>query len=138
MQGADRDAMMRDVEAAIDAVRDVGSVAVVGFCLGGSLAYFAAARIEGLSAAVCFYGGLIAKASDEVPKCATQMHFGGQDHGIPVADVEAIRHKRPDCEVWLYPEAGHGFNCDERASFHAESAAIAWMRTGEWLDRHMK
>jgi len=85
---------------------------------------------------VCFYGGQIAKSADRKPRCPTQMHFGEKDEHIPMTDVDAIRAKRPDCEIHVYA-AGHGFYCDERASFDAESAAIAWGRTLRFLDGAM-
>ncbi|MEM7025008.1 MAG: dienelactone hydrolase family protein, partial [Pseudomonadota bacterium] len=133
----DWDAMMRDVEAAVDSVRAVGPVAVVGFCLGGSLAFLAATRIDGVVAAVGYYGGKIAAHAEEVPRCPTQLHFGGEDHGIPLSDVDLVAAKRPDCEVHIYEGAGHGFNCDQRSSYHPEAAREAWSRTTGWLDRHM-
>jgi carboxymethylenebutenolidase len=54
-----------------------------------------------------------------------------------LSDVEAVRAKRPEAEVFVYEGAGHGFNCDERASYHAESAALAWRRTLDFLDKHL-
>jgi carboxymethylenebutenolidase len=133
----DWDAMMRDVEAAVASVRPVGSVAVVGFCMGGSVAFLAAARLDGIAAAIGYYGGRIAKDADEKPRCPTQLHFGAEDQGIPLSDVESIRAKRPDCEIHVYEGAGHGFHCDERASYHPEAAAKAWQRTTDWMQRHM-
>jgi carboxymethylenebutenolidase len=133
----DWDATMRDVEAAVDSVRDVGPVAVVGFCLGGSLAFMAATRSDGIGAAIGYYGSKIAAAADEVPRCPTQLHFGAEDHGIPLTDVELIRAKRPDCEIHVYEGAGHGFSCDERASYHPEAAGQAWRRSTGWLERHL-
>ena len=124
-------AFVRDVAAAVEALPQ--PVAILGFCMGGSVAYLAATQLDGLVAAVCFYGGQIAKFADQKPRCATQMHFGEKDESIPMTDVAAIRAKRPDCEIHLYPGA-HGFHCDERGSFHAESAAIAWARTVRFLD----
>jgi carboxymethylenebutenolidase len=132
----DWDAMLRDIEAGIQQVRSSGSVAVVGFCMGGSVAYLAATRLSGLSAAVAFYGGQIVKYADEKPKCPVQMHFGEQDTGIPLNDVDIIRQKRPEAEIFTYP-AGHGFNCDERPAFHEPSAKIAWQRTLDFLAKHM-
>jgi carboxymethylenebutenolidase len=67
------------------------------------------------------------RIADEVPRCPTILHDGETDATIPLADVEAVRAKRPDLPVYIYP-AGHGFACDERASFHPESAARAWQR----------
>jgi carboxymethylenebutenolidase len=133
----DWDAMMLDTQAAIDSVRSVGPVAVIGFCMGGSVAFLAAARLDGVATAIGYYGGRIAKDADEVPRCPTQLHFGAEDQGIPLSDVETIKAKRPDCEIHVYEGAGHGFHCDERASYHAEAAAKAWQRTNDWMQRHM-
>jgi carboxymethylenebutenolidase len=133
---ANEDAMLRDVAAAIAELKSVGPVAVLGFCMGGRVAFLSATRLNGLAAAVCYYGGMIAKYADEKPKCPVQMHFGEKDEHIPMSDVEAIRKKRPDCEIYVYP-AGHGFHCDERASYHAESAKLAWSRSIAFLDRAM-
>jgi carboxymethylenebutenolidase len=133
----DWDAFNRDVAAARDAVAAAGPVAVVGFCIGGSIAFLAATRLDGFAAAVGFYGGQIAKFAAEVPRCPTELHFGDQDTGIPLKDVEAIRAKRPEVEIFIYP-AGHGFHCDERASYDAPSAKLAWDRTLEFLEKQMK
>ena len=74
------------------------------------------AALRAVKAAVGYYGGQIVKFADEKPKCPVQMHFGETDASIPMADVEIVKQKRPDCEIYAYP-AGHGFYCDERASF---------------------
>lgn len=129
--------MLLDIEAGIRDVQSAGPVGVVGFCMGGSLAYLAAIRLNGLSAAVAFYGGQIVKHASEKPKCPVQMHFGETDASIPLSDVELIRQKRPDTEVHVYP-AGHGFNCDERGAYHEPSATLAWQRTLDFLDKNMK
>ncbi len=133
----DWDQMLLDVRAGIDEIRAVGPTGIVGFCLGGSVAFLSAARLDGLSAAVCFYGGQIVKFADAKPRCPVQMHFGESDAHIPMADVDAIRRKRPDSEIHTYP-AGHGFYCDERASFHADSAQLAWQRTLDFLAQHLR
>jgi len=136
MPGVDWDAMVRDTAAAAEVLRPSGKVAVIGFCMGGTMAFLSAAKLDGLVAAVCYYGGGTAKAADAKPRCPTQMHFGQKDAHIPMSDVAIIRQKRPECEVFDYP-ADHGFYCDERASFHAESATIAWGRTIRFLDKAM-
>lgn len=129
--------MLLDMQAGIDEVKSAGPVGVIGFCMGGSAAFLAATRLDGLKAAVAYYGGQIVKFADEKPKCPVQMHFGESDTSIPMSDVEIIKQKRPDCEIYTYP-AGHGFYCDERASFHDASAKLAWERTLAFLDKHMK
>ena len=133
----DWDAMLRDTDAAIKEIKSVGPLAIVGFCMGGTIAFLGATRLSGLSAAVCYYGGRIVAFADEQPKCAVQMHFGEKDQSIPLTDVETIKQKRPDCEIYVYKDAGHGFHCDERGSYHQGSAAIAWERTREFLKKHM-
>lgn len=129
--------MLFDIQAGIDEVKSVGPVGVIGFCMGGSAAFLSATRLSGLKAAVAFYGGQIVKFADEKPKCPVQMHFGETDASIPMTDVEIVKQKRPDCQIYAYP-AGHGFYCDERASFHDDSAKLAWQRTIAFLDKHMK
>jgi carboxymethylenebutenolidase len=128
----DWDHMLLDTEAAASTLAESGPKCVMGFCLGGSLAYLAAVRQPGYAASVCFYGGKIVAYADEAPPCPTQMHFGETDHGIPLSDVEIIKKKRPECAIHLYP-AGHGFNCDERGSYHRESAALAWSRSLDFI-----
>ena len=130
--------MLRDTQAAIDAVRNVGPVGIVGFCLGGSVAYAAATKLSGLSVAIGYYGGAIARFADDKPKVPTQLHFGEKDTGIPLTDVETIRAKRPDVEIHVYPGAQHGFNCEERASYDKASADIARARSLEFFAKHLK
>lgn len=132
----DFDAFMRDTQAAKDHLGARGPVAVVGYCLGGSIAFAAAVRWHGLAAAVGYYGGMVVKMADQQPHCPTMLHYGETDHTIPMSDVEEVRRKRPDVEIYTYP-AGHGFNCDHRASFDADASRIAGERTLAFLDRHM-
>ena len=134
----DWEAMLRDTQAAIDAVKDVGPVGIIGFCLGGSVAYAAATKLSGLKAAIGYYGGAIVRFADDRPKVPTQLHFGEQDHGIPLSDVEAIRAKRPDVEIHVYEGAQHGFNCSERASYDKKSADIARPRSLAFFAKHLK
>jgi carboxymethylenebutenolidase len=132
----DWDKMLLDIQAGIDNVKSAGPVGVIGFCMGGSVAFLAAARLSGLKAAVAYYGGQIIRFADEKTKCPVQMHFGEQDAHIPMSDVAIIKAKQPDAEIYTYP-AGHGFYCDERGSFHDASAKLAWERTLEFLAKHM-
>ena len=131
-------AMLCDTQAAIDAVKSVGPVGIIGFCLGGSVAYAAAAKLSGLSAAVGYYGGVIVRFADDKPKVPTQLHFGEKDAGISLADVETIKSKRPEVEVFIYPDAQHGFHCDERASYDKTSADSAWPRSLGFFAKHLK
>ncbi|MBN8960305.1 MAG: dienelactone hydrolase family protein [Rhizobiales bacterium] len=130
-------AMLLDVQAAIDSVKDVGPVGIVGFCLGGSVAFVAATKLTGLRAAVGYYGGAIVRFADDKPKVPTLLHFGEKDTGIPQSDVEAIRAKRPEIEIHVYPGAQHGFSCDERASYDKASADLAGQRTLAFFAKHL-
>ena len=79
---------------------------------------------------------MIAKHADEKPKVPVLLHFGEQDHGIPLSDVEIVKKKRPDVETHLYA-AGHGFSCDERPSFDKASHDKALQRTLAFLAQHL-
>ncbi|WP_315715030.1 MULTISPECIES: dienelactone hydrolase family protein [unclassified Bradyrhizobium] len=131
-------AFLRDTQAAIDGVKNVGPVGIIGFCLGGSIAYAAATKLSGLRAAVGYYGGAVARFADDKPTVPTQLHFGEKDAGIPLSDVEAIKAKRPDVEIFVYPGAQHGFGCDERASYDQPSADLAWTRSLAFFAQHLR
>lgn len=127
---------LADVEAAAAPLRVDGSVAVVGFCWGGTVAHLAAAELE-LDAAVSYYGGGVAKMLDKTPRCPIVYHFGDRDHAIPPADVDKIRQAFPAATVYVYEGAGHGFNCDERASYSPADAKLAFERSVAFLrSRH--
>ena len=129
--------MLLDVAAAIDNVRSSGKVGIVGFCMGGTVAFLSAGKLAGLSAAVGYYGGQIAKNVDVKPKVPTLLHFGDQDQSIPMSDVELIKQKRPDCETYVYQGAGHGFSCDERGSYNEAAHKAAWERTVPWFAKNV-
>jgi len=127
---------LADVQAAIDYAKSVGKVGVVGYCWGGSLSFLAATRLQGLSAAVGYYGSLVARNAEERPTVPTILHFGEKDQGIPMTDVEKVKQARPDVPVYVYP-AGHGFSCDERGSYDAPSAKLALERTLEFFAKNV-
>jgi Dienelactone hydrolase family len=103
--------------------------------MGGTVAFIAATRLGGLAASICYYGGQIVRFADNKPRCPVQMHFGEKDASITMGDVETIRQKRPECEIFTYPGAGHAFNRDESASYEPNSARIAWQRTLAFLTK---
>ncbi len=124
------DNMLLDVEAARAAAASAGKVGVVGYCLGGSLSWLAATRLDGVAAASCYYGGRIAAALGQKPRCPVQMHFGDKDQSIPISDVEKIRAAVPadKVEIFVYP-AGHAFNRDVGDHYDPSSAKLARERT---------
>ena len=128
--------VVRDVDAAVKAL-DSDRAAVIGYCFGGYVAWVAAGQIDGLSAAVCYYGGGIAGKKALQPKCPVQMHFGDRDGSIPLTDIAAIQTEHPRLPIFVYDGAGHGFCCNERASFDAEGCARARRRTLEFLQANL-
>ena len=133
----DFEQVLRDAAAAIAVASKGGKVGIVGYCFGGTVAWAAAARLPDLSAAVGYYGGRILEMKDLEPKAPTMLHFGEKDAHIPIAGVREVAAAHPDVPVHIYP-ADHGFNCDQRASYDAPSAALAWNRTLEFFGKHLK
>lgn len=130
-------ASLADIQATVDAVKETGKVAVVGYCWGGYLAYAASNEVNGLACAIGYYGGGIADEWRGKRRIPTLLHFGVDDEHIPFEQVRAFRANRPDVSVFDYP-AGHGFNCDERPSFNAESAQLALQRTLAWISQFVQ
>jgi carboxymethylenebutenolidase len=130
----DRELILKDVAAAQAVVKNSGRTAVVGFCWGGVLSYLAAVQLRP-ACAVVYYGNVSHCLGQ--PKCPLLFHFGGADQSIPPADVETIRAAHPQAPLYVYPGAGHGFNCDQREAYDRDAAALARERTREFLERHL-
>ena len=111
-------------------------VGCVGYCWGGYLAWAAATGLDGFSAAVGYYGGGIASEADAAPRCPVMLHFGETDHAIPMTDVDTVKAAHPEIPIHVYP-AGHGFSCDERASYDQASHELALSRTLPFLKQHL-
>jgi carboxymethylenebutenolidase len=126
-----------DILAAAAALPAGAKRGIVGYCWGGTVAWHGATRSSAFAAAVGWYGGGIAAAKHEVPRCPTQLHFGETDASIPMSDVDAVRAARPEVEVFVYKGAGHGFGCEERGSYVADAAALAQERTLAFFGRHL-
>lgn len=147
-------ALLHDVDAALDHLRAAGfedrRIGIVGFCMGGRVTFLTAAR-RAIGAGVGFYGGGI--VTQRMPQFAVLVGesaslktpwlglFGDKDQSIPVADVERLRDALEaapvETEIVRFPNAGHGFHCDQRADFEPESAADAWKRTLAWFERFL-
>jgi carboxymethylenebutenolidase len=127
---------LADVAAAVDFCTSTGKrVGVIGYCFGGTIAWLAACRLP-IAAAVGYYGGRIAQYAAETPAVPVMLHFGRQDAHIPAEEVEKVQSLHPDVEVYWY-DAGHGFNCDARASYNAASAHQARARSLAFLKKHL-
>ncbi len=119
-----------------------GGTGALGICLGGSIAYFLAAR-EPLSAVVSLYGSAVPDATGLLPRITApiQFHFGGRDEYIPrdrVALVERAVATAPNAEIHVQEQAGHAFHNHLAPRFHdPEAAATAWALIREFLARHL-
>ena len=131
------DAVLADIVATAAAFGHK-PVGVIGYCWGGSLAWLGATRTNSFKAASGWYGAQIAEHRSESPNCPVQLHFGEVDHGIPLADVEAIKVAHPEIPVFIYPGAGHGFGCEERASYSGPDAELAELRSLAFFAEHLR
>ncbi|MDQ6696831.1 MAG: dienelactone hydrolase family protein [Actinomycetota bacterium] len=147
------DDLLHDVDAALGRLAEAGigtdRTGIVGFCMGGTVAMITAVRRE-VGAAVSFYGGGLAEGRFGFGALIEEAAglrapwlglYGDLDQGIPVDAVERLRSAAASSgqptEVVRYPNAGHGFHCDQRPSYDPDSARDAWQRTLEWFDQHL-
>jgi carboxymethylenebutenolidase len=133
-----------DMNASLAALKThpacTGRVGALGYCMGGRLAFNAAA-LCGVEAAVAYYGGGIANqlALAEKIQVPVQFHYAEVDASIPpeaVAATQAAMAQAPaaaQAEFHHYPHAQHGFNCWARAAYHPASAALAHGRSLTFL-----
>ncbi|MEE9568819.1 MAG: dienelactone hydrolase family protein [Candidatus Binatia bacterium] len=145
--------VMDDVGAAIAHLKSQsylkqGAIGVTGFCMGGRFTYLTAAHHnKDIKAAVAFYGGGI-PAGNPSPldrtgeiTCPITLFFGGKDPLIPQEHVDKInqtlKDQKKNFSLKLYPEATHGFFCNERESYHQESAKDAWEKTKSFFAQHL-
>lgn len=142
MNGCVQDALIADIQAYSAALRLRSEVTdarmgVVGYCMGGRMAYFAAAHANA-TAVVCYYGGRIHENLQFAPqvKGMLQFHYGAKDSMIPLSAVDAVREAHPSADVNVF-DADHGFNCWERASFNANAARVAFALSLDFLNQHL-
>lgn len=127
------DQVVADLQAAIDALAP--PVFVVGYCWGGTAAWLAACRCQGLAAASGYYGRQVLDFRDETPRVPAILHYGKTDPSIPPENYEAVIAAQPDLPVYLY-DAGHGFNCDQREDYAPDAAHLARLRTLQLFTRN--
>jgi carboxymethylenebutenolidase len=134
-----------DIEAAVEQFRAgvgcSGKVGIVGYCLGGTLTWIAAAR-TGADACVSYYGTRIPKYLDAASRFAHPllMHLGANDHFTPpevIAQIDSATKGNPLVECFVYPDAGHAFCNPAQAGFNPLATELANRRTIEFLQRHL-
>ena len=130
--------VLQDLQAAVDYAARAGKVGIVGYCWGGLLTWRSACQLQGLSAAVPYYGGGVTTPEEvaRTPKVPVLAHFGERDHWIPLDSVQAFGKAHPEVEVHVYA-ADHGFNCDQRGSYDEAAANTARERTLAFFAKHL-
>ena len=133
----DHGTALLDVAAAIETAKAGGKVGITGYCFGGAVAWRAAHHGMGLSAASGYYGGGVPNYIGLGPVIPLEMHYGGQDTGIPLEQVEALKARHPGVGIYVYP-AGHGFCNSERPDKFSEAACTkASARTLDFFRKHL-
>lgn len=146
--------VMADVGAVLSHLKSqsyfkAGAIGVTGFCMGGRFTYLTAAHHnKDIKAAVPFYGGGIPMGSpsplDRTGEISCPLHlfFGGKDQLIPQEHVEKIKKtladQKKNFQIKVYPEAGHGFFCNERQNYRADDAKDAWEIFKSFFAQHLK
>jgi carboxymethylenebutenolidase len=134
----DRPAALEDLRHCVSHVRNLGATAVgvLGFCMGGSLAWQLACTDDRLGAAMIFYGS----PDDATPGCPVQAHYGTEDRFEPsmIDDLEGrLASLDNGSEVHRYEGAGHAFMNDTREAFSPEHAQVAWDRAIAFIERNL-
>ncbi|MDO6711725.1 dienelactone hydrolase family protein [Aliiglaciecola sp. 2_MG-2023] len=128
--------MLIDIKSAMEAVKVDGKIAVLGYCMGGTLAYVSANELSP-TCAVSYYGTAITDHLSKQPSCPMLFHFGEVDPYVCQQDIELIRAANPQQPIYVYAEANHGFSCVDRASYHQKSAELAFTRTVDFLSKNL-
>jgi carboxymethylenebutenolidase len=156
-QGMTNDLIAQDLNSVIAfldryGLADAENIGIVGFCMGGTVSFLGALTQPRIKASAVFYGGGIVNPPpdggtpliDRVKDINSPVigFFGGQDQMIPPDHVDKIRDNLKgadvDSEVHLYPDAGHGFFCDERDSYNEAAANDSWEKTLTFFNKHLK
>jgi carboxymethylenebutenolidase len=133
---------------------DTSRVGVTGFCWGGRLTWMYNAHNPNVRAAAAWYGRLTSGHGPLIKRNPSdiigELHgpvlglYGAQDQSIPVADVELIREKLSHgndaakvSEMVVYPDSGHAFFADYRASYNEADAQDAWQRFTRWFAKYL-
>jgi len=136
-----------DTVAALEHLRGLPEVrgrraGVIGFCLGGGLAYMAAAASDP-DVAVCYYGSAIPANLEHAGEvtCPVIFHFGDEDRYLGAEQREAVERafaSHPNAEFHLHHGAGHAFDNHNSAMFsRPKAAAEAWEQTAAFLRLHL-
>jgi carboxymethylenebutenolidase len=118
-----------------------GKLGVVGFCYGGGMSNFLASHSPEIDAAVPFYGSPPAPADAPSTKAPLLLQFAEQDERINAAwpaSEAALKSAGVKYQAYIYPATQHGFNNDTTPRYDKDAAALAWKRTIEFFNQHLR
>jgi carboxymethylenebutenolidase len=145
LQRLDEDQAVDDAAAALEHLRALpetgGRAGVLGFCMGGRLAYLLAARADP-DAVVSYYGSGIGEHLDVAGRVTAPIvfHFGASDQYLTLEEAQRIQAAfagRPNSEVHLHAGAGHAFDNPSPMFHHQQASEEAWPQTAAFLARHL-
>jgi carboxymethylenebutenolidase len=143
----DRNAGAKDVKDTVSAIRNLkecnGKVALLGYCLGALMVFIAAARYDGVDAAVAYHGSDTEKYLGEVDGLSAPllMHLAEEDEFISKAaqaEIKAVLATKPKTTVYSYPGQNHAFSRHNGSHYNAAAAALANERTSEFLHQQLR
>lgn len=118
-----------------------GKLGVIGFCYGGGVAGILAVRMPDLAAAVPFYGAQPPASEVAAIKAPLQIHYAGLDDRINAgwpAFEKALKDNGKTYEMHMYDDVHHGFHNDTTPRYDEKAASLAWRRSLDFFDRHLK
>lgn len=136
--GASVTTALQEIQAAVDAVKSVGKVAIVGYDWGGYLAYVSANSLGDLACAVSYYPAGISDQRWVKRKIPTLLHLPENDPSMTMEEIVQFRAQRPDVSAFSYPDARNGFNFDAAESFNEAAAQSARARTLSWISQYVE
>ena len=137
MKKFSNDAALLDIAAAVKSASEGGKVGVTGYCFGGRFTWIAAHHGLGLAAASGYYGGGVPNYNELDPKITLEMHYGDKDTGIPLDQIEDLKARHPNVDIYVY-DGQHGFcNSDRPDKFDEAACKKASARTLEFFHKHL-
>ena len=137
----------QDIQAAIAALKaqvHPNRIGVTGFCLGGGLSFLTACKFSSEIAAVApFYGMVLDEWIESVKDITVPVYlfFGGQDPFIPRDRIQQVASRFQELgkihQLKIYPDAGHGFFCNERSDYNPLAAEDAWRELTRFFQKHL-
>lgn len=142
--------MEQDLRAALTYLKsqpevDPDRIGVTGFCLGGGLTFMTACKLsDEIAAAAPFYGMVLEEWIEAMTEITVPIYlfFGGVDPFIPIERIRQIESRfqelNKDYTLKVYPDATHGFFCNERSSYNAAAAADAWQELTGFFRKYLQ